>query len=129
MKQTPLQKAIEQINSNKNEKLQYYDLAINNVTEILQSLLPYEQEYIENAHRHGFNTLKSSNKYFKETYTNSPIEFDAKKVAYDMFNRFYGDLPKWVNEKDANDCVKIALEYSHYTPTQRELILNELNKV
>lgn len=128
MKQTPLQKAIELINKNRDEKLQYYDLAINNVTEILQSLLPYEQEYIENAHRHGFNTLKSSNKYFKETYTNSPIEFDAKKVAEEIYCDFLSITPNSNTYFLKRCCIK-ALNYSHYTQTQKELILNELNKV
>lgn len=58
----------------------------------------------------------------------SPIEFDAKKVAEEIYCDFLSITPNSNTYFLKRCCIK-ALNYSHYTLTQRELILKELNKV
>lgn len=105
--ETPIQKAIQNLEDRDNGIVQ--DMSFKNY---LQSLLLYEKECI----------------------------VDAKKVAEEMYVNFNEEQCKILGKNgmipiDIVECeiskelIKIALTYSHYTPSQREAIINELNKI
>ena len=140
MKQTPLQKVIKLIedrmslypdNPSLSERGSY-DAYLNILNEA-KKLLPYEQECIENAVTYGNRqdcydgTETLGEKYFAQTYTTSPIEFDAKKVAEEIYHSFDGVVVYQISEWRL--FFNAVLSHSKYTPTQRQQILNELEKI
>lgn len=152
MKQTPLQIAISGIKDEVNEinilsthnyyTSGYKQALINTIDRIIK-LLPYEIEFRNEIWDAGVKAMSDIgvevralcdvDEWFNENYTTSPIEFDAKKVAEEMYYYFQAlmesPLTRGMKSSEAKEGVKYSLQYSHYTPSQRQQILTELEKI
>lgn len=67
--------------------------------------------------------------YFTQIFNTTSIDFDAKKVAEEIFLKIF-DID-FIDRSECKQAVKVILKCfsPHYTPSQRDAIINELNKL
>lgn len=79
-KQTPLQKKISELEEVRARKQRLWmpTQEIDDSINLLKSLLPYERECIEAAHKAGLDDYNSSSDYYNSNYSQDKTETDGK---------------------------------------------------